>query len=74
MKNVYESWKTTILGSLFILAGFGLWLLPYAIELKQPVEWYYWAGSLAVGIVFVFSPDTVINALQKVISKKADEV
>jgi hypothetical protein len=59
MKNIYKSWKTTLLG--IILIGCGL---AYVFINATP-DYIIMSLLIASGIGLVFSPDSVIEMLNK---------
>jgi hypothetical protein len=59
MKNIYKSWKTTLLGVILIAAG-----LAY-VFVNQAPDYIVMGLLVGVGILLVFSPDTIIDVLNK---------
>jgi hypothetical protein len=59
MKNIYKSWKTTLLG--IVLIGCGL---AYVFINPTP-DYIIMSLLIASGIGLVFSPDSVIEMLNK---------
>jgi hypothetical protein len=59
MKNVIKSWKTTLLGVILIASG-----LAY-VFVNQTPDYIVMGLLVGVGILLVFSPDTIIDVLNK---------
>jgi len=59
MKNIYKSWKTTLLGIVLIGVGIG-----YVFVNSSP-DYILMSILIGVGIGLVFSPDIVIELLNK---------
>lgn len=59
MKNIYKSWKTTLLGIVLIGVGIG-----YVFVNTSP-DYILMSILIGVGIGLVFSPDSVIELLNK---------
>jgi len=72
IKNIYKSWKSTVIGSILFVAG----LSYVGLSLINGVAPDYIIMSilLAVGILLIFSPDFLINKLQDFIGKKSTEL
>ena len=67
MKNIVESWKTTALGILVLIAA-----ITY-IFIVQDSKVFHFAILLIVGIGFLFAPDTIIDGLRSVIKSNKDK-
>ena len=65
---------TTILGAILIILGASLYVLPFFVELRQPVDWYVVLSIAVVGICLLLIPDDLRTALAKLINKKADQL
>jgi len=59
MKNIYKSWKTTLLGIVLIGCGIG-----YVFVNASP-DYILMSILIGVGIGFIFSPDSVMDLLNK---------
>ena len=59
MKNIYKSWRTTLLG--IILIGCGL---AYVFVNTSP-DYVLMSILIGSGIGFIFAPDSVIDLLKK---------
>jgi uncharacterized membrane protein YqgA involved in biofilm formation len=59
MKNIYKSWKTTLLG--IVLIGCGL----AYVFVNQSPDYILMSILIGSGIGFIFSPDSVIDLLKK---------
>lgn len=57
IKN-YKEWKTTSLGMIIIVASIT------SVFIKE-IQWSDASFGIAVGLVLVFSPDTIITSLKK---------
>jgi hypothetical protein len=57
IKN-YKEWKTTLLGMIIIVASIT------SVFIKE-IQWSDASFGIAVGLVLVFSPDTIITSLKK---------
>jgi hypothetical protein len=64
IKNVYKSWKTTVLGLIFIACG-----LSY-VMIKASPDYIIMSILLASGIAMLFFPDDIIKKLRNVINNK----
>jgi len=58
MKNIYKSWKTTLLGIVLIASGIG-----YTFVNASP-DYILVSLFIGTGIGFVFAPDSVIELLK----------
>jgi len=58
MKNIYKSWKTTLLGIVLIASGIG-----YTFANASP-DYILVSLLIGTGIGFVFAPDSVIKLLK----------
>jgi F0F1-type ATP synthase assembly protein I len=58
MKNIYKSWKTTLLGIVLIASGIG-----YTFVNASP-DYILVSLLIGTGIGFVFAPDSVIELLK----------
>jgi hypothetical protein len=67
MKNIVESWKTTLLGILVLISA-----ITY-IFIVQDSKVFQFAILLIVGIGFLFAPDTIIDGLRSVIKSNKDK-
>jgi len=67
MKNIVESWKTTLLGILVLIAAISY------IFIVQDSKVFQFAILLIVGIGFLFAPDTIIDGLRSVIKSNKDK-
>jgi len=67
MKNLVESWKTTLLGILVLISA-----ITY-IFIVQDSKVFQFAILLIVGIGFLFAPDTIIDGLRSVIKSNKDK-
>lgn len=69
MKNLKESWKTTMLGIVLIISG-----LVYTLGsayLKSEIDYRIMSILIASGIALMFSPDTFIDKLNYFIGEKS---
>lgn len=57
-KNIKKGWKSTITGVVILIAA-----LVYML-LVQPVDYYIFCTALIVGVLLLFSPDTLINKIE----------
>jgi len=58
MKNIYKSWKTTLLGIVLIASGIG-----YTFANASP-DYILVSLLIGTGTGFVFTPDSVIDLLK----------
>ena len=56
--NNYKQWKTTTLGLIIIIACI-------TSVFTKEVQWSDASFGIAVGLVLIFSPDTIITNLKK---------
>lgn len=56
--NNFKQWKTTTLGMIIIVASIT------SVFVKE-IQWSDASFGIAVGLVLVFSPDTIITSLKK---------
>ena len=64
MKNLVESWKTTMIGLIVILAAI------ISVFTISTINWIDASVPLTIGIALMFSPDTMIDKISKVFTKK----
>ena len=64
MKNLVESWKTTMVGLIVILAAI------ISVFTISTINWIDASVPLTIGIALMFSPDTMIDKISKVFTKK----
>jgi hypothetical protein len=64
IKNVYKSWKTTVLGVFFVICGFSY------VMINSAPDYVVMSILLAAGIALLFFPDDVIKKLKKIINDK----
>lgn len=64
MKNLVESWKTTMIGLIIILASI------VSVFTNSTMNWTDASIPLTIGIALMFSPDTMINKISTVFRKK----
>jgi hypothetical protein len=57
IKN-YKEWKTTLLGMIIIVASIT------SVFIKE-IQWSDASFGIAIGLVLIFSPDTIITNLKK---------
>lgn len=67
MKNVKNGIKTTILGILLLILGFGY--LFFSVHKEFSIDWRVFAGIGGTGIAFLFFPDDFIQRLKSVVKK-----
>ena len=68
MKNIYKSWKTSLVGILlFIAAGGYLFYI-------NPVDYIILGILLTSGIALMFFPDDFITQLKSFLTKKSNDV
>jgi hypothetical protein len=67
MKNIYEGWKTTILGLLLLASAFCY------IHLNAMPDYLLVGLLLAVGGALLFAPDDLIKQLKRFLKNKANE-
>jgi len=72
MKNIYKSWKTTLLGTILILCGIGY--IAGSLYYKLDVEWTVMSILFLCGGGLWLSPDTLIDAAKNLITKKSKEL
>lgn len=72
MKNIIESWKTTLIGIILLISGV-LYTLG-SVYFKSDVNYVVMIILLGSGIAMMFSPDTLIEKLNDLITKKSKEV
>lgn len=72
MKNIKQSWKTTLLGVLFVSSGV-IYTLG-ATYFQSEVDYRVMSILIASGIALIFSPDTFINKLNSFIGRKSKEI
>lgn len=72
MKNIYESWKTTLLGTILIACAIGYILgsWHYKTEIDRVIP----LSLIVVGGLLCISPDTIIKASKTFINKKSKEL
>ena len=68
MKNIYKSWKTTIIGIFLLILGAG-----YLFYNITP-DYIILSILLSGGVSLLFFPDDIITQLKSFISKKSNEV
>ena len=64
MKNIIKSWKTTIIGLLITGAS-------VVSVFMNKASWTEASVPLTIGIALIFSPDTMINKISTVFTKKS---
>jgi len=69
MKNLKESWKTTMLGIVLIISGLAYTL--GSAYLKSEIDYRIMSILIASGIGLMFSPDTFIDKLNYFIGEKS---
>lgn len=57
IKN-YKEWKTTLLGMIIIIASIT------SVFIKE-IQWSDASFGIAIGLVLIFSPDTIITNLKR---------
>jgi hypothetical protein len=57
IKN-YKEWKTTLLGMIIIVASIT------SVFIKE-IQWSDASFGIAIGLVLIFSPDTIITNLKR---------
>lgn len=62
--NIIDSWKTTLVGSVILLAAL------VSVFVVENIVWSDIYIALAMGIALLFSPDTLINKISKLLTKK----
>jgi len=65
--NITTGWKSTITGFIIILAS-----IVYLLD-AETVNFYAFGTALVVGVLLLFSPDTLINSIEKFFSKKSSD-
>ena len=65
MKNVMKGWKTTIIGCAIIIASI------VSVLNNKNMSWADASIPLTIGIALLFSPDTALNKISSVFTKKA---
>ena len=68
MKNLTEL-KTTFVGLIFLLTAFDYELTKFVIEVEDPKELYF-IGGIVIGIGLLLAPDSIIEGLKNLVSKK----
>ena len=68
---------TNTLGIIFLIFGFGLYVLPIFFEVKKDYTddaWYVPLIMIAVGVCFILIPDYVIKGLIKLVERKSNDI
>jgi len=65
MKNIIKSWKTSLIGLVIIISSI------ISVFTNKAITWADASISLTIGIVLLFSPDTMINKISTVFTKKS---
>jgi len=65
MKNIIKSWKTSLIGLVIIISSI------ISVFTNEAITWADASISLTIGIVLLFSPDTMINKISTVFTKKS---
>lgn len=65
MKNIIKSWKTSLIGLVIIISSI------ISVFTNETITWADASISLTIGIVLLFSPDTMINKISTVFTKKS---
>lgn len=64
MKNIIKGWKTTIVGASIIIASI------VSVFNNKSMTWADASIPLTIGVALLFSPDTMINKISTVFTKK----
>jgi uncharacterized membrane protein HdeD (DUF308 family) len=72
IKNVYKSWKSTLVGTILFLSGIAY--VAFSLVNNVSPDYIIMSILLAIGILLIFSPDLLINKLQEFIGKKSKEI
>jgi hypothetical protein len=64
-KNLIKSWKTTLIGFIIIIASI------ISVFKIPSINWADASIPLTIGIALLFSPDTALNKISSVFTKKA---
>jgi hypothetical protein len=60
VKNIYKSWKTTLIGVVLFSGAF------YASFISGALEFLYGgAAAMGAGVLFLFAPDKIISFLKR---------
>lgn len=65
MKRIIKSWKTSLIGSVVIIASI------ISVFTNNEMTWADASISLTIGVALLFSPDTMINKISTVFTKKS---
>lgn len=65
MKNIIKSWKTSLIGLVIIISSI------ISVFTNEAITWADASISLTIGIALLFSPDTMINKISTVFTKKS---
>jgi hypothetical protein len=65
MKRIIKSWKTSLIGSIVIIASI------ISVFTNNGITWADASISLTIGVALLFSPDTMINKISTVFTKKS---
>jgi uncharacterized membrane protein len=68
MKNLKEL-KTTFVGILFLLVAFDYELTKLVVKVEDPKELYF-IGGIIIGVGLLLAPDSIIEGLKNLVSKK----
>ena len=68
LKHTLKGWKTSLFGTLIILASLG-----YVYYIGAEADKWIFFGSLLIGIALIFLPDTLFEGLGKLINKNAEK-
>lgn len=65
---------TTLVGVVFLVIGLGTILMPIYTQPLNDIDVWFKIGFIAIGLAFLFSPETLIDSLKKFISRKSEEL
>lgn len=66
--NITKSWRTTLLGLVVMALSF-----LYLFKIEDPKTTVFYV-TLGLGVLLIFSPDSLVKTLTNFINKKKDEI